>query len=99
MSRQASPALIGAFVAGAVGLIVAGILIISGGRLLLTDKTSYVLYFQGSVKGLNIGSPVSFRGVNIGTVTNKERPFATGRCPEIACFESQCRKQRIIAGH
>ena len=70
MSRQASPALIGAFVAGAVGLIVAGILIISGGRLLLTDKTSYVLYFQGSVKGLNIGSPVSFRGVNIGTVTD-----------------------------
>jgi paraquat-inducible protein B len=70
MSRQVSPALIGAFVSGAIGLIVAGILIISGGRLLLTDKTSYVLYFQGSVKGLNIGSPVSFRGVNIGTVTD-----------------------------
>jgi paraquat-inducible protein B len=70
MSKQASPTLIGAFVAGAVGLIVAGILIISGGKLLLTDKTSYVLYFQGSVNGLNIGSPVSFRGVNIGTVTD-----------------------------
>jgi paraquat-inducible protein B len=70
MSRQASPTLIGAFVAGAIGLIVAGILIISGGKLLLTDRTSYVLYFQGSVKGLNIGSPVRFRGVNIGTVTD-----------------------------
>lgn len=70
MSKHASPTLIGAFVAGAIGLIVAGILIISGGKLLLTDKTSYVLYFQGSVKGLNIGSPVSFRGVNIGTVTD-----------------------------
>ena len=70
MSKQASPTLIGAFVAGAVGLIIAGILIISGGKLLLTDKTSYVLYFQGSVNGLNIGSPVSFRGVNIGTVTD-----------------------------
>jgi paraquat-inducible protein B len=70
MSKQASPTLIGIFVAGAIGLIVAGILIISGGKLLTTDKTSYVLYFQGSVKGLNIGSPVSFRGVNIGTVTD-----------------------------
>ena len=70
MSKHANPALIGTFVAGAIGLIVAGILIISGGQLLLTDKTSYVLYFQGSVKGLNIGSPVSFRGVNIGTVTD-----------------------------
>lgn len=70
MSKQASPTLIGTFVAGAIGLIVAGILIISGGKLLTTDKTSYMLYFQGSVKGLNIGSPVSFRGVNIGTVTD-----------------------------
>ena len=70
MSKQASPTMIGAFVSGAVGLIVAGILIISGGKLLLTDKTSYVMYFQGSVNGLNIGSPVSFRGVNIGTVTD-----------------------------
>jgi paraquat-inducible protein B len=70
MSKQASPTLIGAFVAGAVGLIVAGVLIISGGKLLLTDKSSFVLYFQGSVKGLNIGSPVTFRGVNIGTVTD-----------------------------
>jgi len=70
MSKQASPTLIGAFVAGAIGLIVAGVLIISGGKLLLTDKTSFVLYFQGSVNGLNIGSPVTFRGVKIGTVTD-----------------------------
>lgn len=70
MSRSVSPTLIGAFVAGVVGLLVAGILIISGGQLLLTDKSSYVLYFQGSVKGLNTGSPVSFRGVNIGTVND-----------------------------
>ncbi|MEN8206043.1 MAG: MlaD family protein [Pseudomonadota bacterium] len=70
MSKHASPTLIGIFVAGAIGLIVAGILIISGGKLLLTDKTNYVLHFKGSVKGLNIGSPVRFRGVNIGTVTD-----------------------------
>jgi paraquat-inducible protein B len=70
MSKHANPTLIGIFVAGAIGLIVAGILIISGGKLLLIDKTNYVLYFQGSVKGLNIGSPVSFRGVNVGTVTD-----------------------------
>jgi paraquat-inducible protein B len=75
MSKQANPTLIGIFVAGAVGLIVAGILIISGGKLLLTDKTSYVLYFKGSVKGLNIGSPVGFRGVNIGTVTDIQLVF------------------------
>lgn len=69
MSKHANPTLIGIFVAGAIGLIVAGILIISGGKLLLADHTNFVLYFKGSVKGLNVGSPVSFRGVNIGTVT------------------------------
>jgi len=78
MSKHASPTLIGAFVAGAIGLIVAGILIISGGKLLLTDKSTYVLYFQGSVKGLNIGSPVSFRGVNIGTVTDIQLVISEG---------------------
>jgi len=70
MSKHASPTLIGIFVAGAIGLIVAGILIISGGKLLLTDHSNFVLHFKGSVKGLNIGTPVSFRGVNIGTVTD-----------------------------
>jgi paraquat-inducible protein B len=70
MSKHANPTLIGIFVAGAIGLIVAGILIISGGKLLLADHSRYILHFKGSVKGLNIGSPVMFRGVNIGTVTD-----------------------------
>ena len=68
MSKHANPTLIGIFVAGAIGLIVAGILIISGGKLLLVDKTNYVLYFQGSVKGLKVGAPVVFRGVKVGEV-------------------------------
>jgi paraquat-inducible protein B len=30
----------------------------------------FVLFFQDSVKGLNIGAPVDFKGVNVGTVKN-----------------------------
>ena len=67
MDRQASKTLIGAFVVGAVVLIVAGVLIFGSGQFFKkTEK--YVLFFQGSVKGLNVGASVLFRGVKIGSV-------------------------------
>ena len=67
MDKQASKTLIGAFVVGAVVLIVAGVLIFGGGQFRKkTDR--YVLFFQGSVKGLNVGASVLFRGVKIGSV-------------------------------
>lgn len=69
MSEQTNKALIGGFVMGAVVLVVAGILIFGSGRL-LTQRPTFVMYFQGSVQGLNVGSPVVFRGVKIGTVTD-----------------------------
>jgi paraquat-inducible protein B len=69
MSRRANPTLIGAFVVGAAILAIAAVLLLGSGDL-FTEKPQFVLYFKGSVKGLNVGSPVNFRGVNIGTVTN-----------------------------
>ena len=69
MSKHANPTVIGAFVVGAVILAVTAILLLGSGDLFV-QKPRFVLYFKGSVKGLNVGSPVNFRGVNIGTVTN-----------------------------
>jgi paraquat-inducible protein B len=69
MSKQANKTKIGAFVLGAIALVVAGVLIFGSGTL-LRDLETYVLYFEGSVKGLNIGAPVMFRGVKIGSVTD-----------------------------
>jgi paraquat-inducible protein B len=69
MSRRANPTLIGAFVVGALVLAIAGVLLLGSGNLFV-NKPRFVLYFKGSVKGLSVGSPVNFRGVNIGTVTN-----------------------------
>jgi paraquat-inducible protein B len=68
MSKQASPTLIGAFVVGAIALVVAGLLVFGGGRF-FADRLTWVTYFPGSVKGLRIGAPVNFRGVRIGEVT------------------------------
>jgi paraquat-inducible protein B len=69
MSKQANTKLIGGFVIGAVVLLIAGILLFGSGKLFSHQK-KFVLFFEDSVKGLNIGSQVDFRGVNIGTVTD-----------------------------
>ncbi len=81
--RKANPAFIGAFVLGAVALLAVVVVVWGSGRLFRTTKL-LVCYFQGSVNGLNVGAPVKFRGVPIGTV--KEMRFrlahAEARTPE-----------------
>ncbi len=67
MSKQGSPTLIGSFVIGAIAITVFTLLTV--GNLSLNEKTyRCVLYFQGSLHGLDIGAPVTYRGVTIGKV-------------------------------
>ena len=69
MGRKANPATIGAFVVGAVVLAVAGVLIFGSGKLF--KRTSrYVCFFSGAVDGLNVGAPVKFKGVEVGSVVD-----------------------------
>jgi paraquat-inducible protein B len=69
MSNRANSTLIGAFVVGAVGLAVIAFLTL-GNTGLFEDREKAVMYFTGSVDGLNKGAPVNVRGVQIGTVTD-----------------------------
>jgi paraquat-inducible protein B len=74
MSKKASPTFIGIFVLGAIALVVIGILIFGTGRF-FSDRPKYVLYFDGRVKGLNVGAEVAFRGVRIGNVADIQMYF------------------------
>ena len=67
MSTKVNATLIGAFVIGAITLAVLAI-ITFGGRDLLQKKGQIIMYFSGSVNGLNTGAPVNVHGVQIGTV-------------------------------
>lgn len=67
MSRKSNKAAIGLFVVGAIVLLVIGISVFGSG-MLFQRADKYVLFFDGSVKGLSAGSPVVFRGVKIGNV-------------------------------
>jgi paraquat-inducible protein B len=59
--------IIGAFVLGAIVLLVAGILFFGSGTL-LEKRIPLVSFFHGSVAGLQVGAPVTFRGVPVGEV-------------------------------
>lgn len=59
--------LVGSFVIGALALIVVTIVWLSGASL-FQQQVYAVVHFQGSVKGLYVGAPVTFRGVPVGQV-------------------------------
>jgi len=69
MAKQASRTVIGAFVVGAVALGVAAVLVFGSGKF-FADRTRYVMFFEGSLKGLQVGAPVVMNGVKIGEVTD-----------------------------
>ena len=74
MSKKASPTVIGAFVVGAMALVVVGILYFGSGQF-MKKKDVFILYFKDSVKGLQIGAPVKYKGVRIGSVTDIKLRF------------------------
>ncbi len=67
MKIETNPKIVGAFVLGAVILIVV-VFVVFGTARLFTNKYEYVIYFQSSVNGLKVGSSVKLRGVEIGYV-------------------------------
>lgn len=67
MKRQLSPTLIGTFVVVGLSLIAVTIIALAGNSL-FTRKEQAVMYFSGSVYGLQAGAPVVFRGVRVGSV-------------------------------
>jgi paraquat-inducible protein B len=69
VSKRANPALIGAFVLGAIALVVLALVAFGSGRFFRTTE-DFVCNFGGSVNGLVKGAPVKFRGVQIGEVTS-----------------------------
>jgi len=67
LSKQASKTVIGSFVVSALVLVVVGVLIFGSGNY-LKERYRFMLFFQDSVKGLSVGAPVIFMGVQIGEV-------------------------------
>lgn len=69
MSAKANHTLIGAFVLGAAILAAAGVILFGRGTL-FQEKIEFVMHFDESIGGLDVGAPVEFQGVRVGTVTD-----------------------------
>jgi paraquat-inducible protein B len=67
MSKKANPTIIGLFFAMGLVLGLGGLLVFSS-RSLFHPQFKAILYFNASLKGLNPGAPVKFRGVTVGSV-------------------------------
>jgi len=80
MGKKANPAIVGAFVLGAIALVVLAVIMLGSGRLFQT-KYEYVLFFDGNVNGLRVGAAVKFKGVEIGSVSRILLNLETGQGP------------------
>ncbi len=68
MKAKVSPTVVGFFVLGALFLGIIALLSF-GSFSFLTKPERFVVYFDESVSGLDLGSPVKFRGVRVGRVS------------------------------
>jgi paraquat-inducible protein B len=65
------PIVVGTFVLGALAIGIVAILVFGGMRF-FTRTTRVMVVFANSVAGLSVGSPVTFRGVQIGRVKDMQ---------------------------
>ncbi len=69
MAKQANRMMIGVFVVIAVILMAASLVVFGSGKF-FKQTVKCVLYFDEPVKGLSVGAPVLFQGVQIGSVVS-----------------------------
>ena len=74
MSKQVNKTAVGIFMVSAIALLVAAVLVLGSGKF-FQNRPKYIMFFEGSVQGLSVGSPVVFRGVKVGEVTDIKLAF------------------------
>jgi len=67
MAKKVNRKMIGGFVVVAVGILAASIAIFGSGDM-FRERIEFALYFDDSIKGLNVGGPVLTKGVKTGAV-------------------------------
>ena len=99
MSKQGNYTLIGLFVVGAIALRV-GAIAVFGSGILFQDNIKAVMFFNESVKGLQVGAPVTYRGVPVGVVKSFSLMVERGSDQMFIPVHIELQKARAeVAGH
>jgi len=93
MSDKQNTVAIGAFVIGASLIALATLIFLLGSGF--GKKEKVVMVFDGSVKGLNIGAPMTLRGVKVGEVTNIELILDADTASVIMLVEANFNEKNI----
>lgn len=78
MTRKPNVVRIGLFAVLGLALLVAAVVVVFGARVFKPSERA-VMFFSGSVYGLQVGSPVVFRGVRLGSVKSMDVSSVGGR--------------------
>jgi paraquat-inducible protein B len=65
--KKVNPTALGLFLVIGLAFAVGGVVLFSSGTLFHT-RVKYIVYFDGSLDGLNAGAPLKYRGVTVGRV-------------------------------
>jgi paraquat-inducible protein B len=93
MSKPKSAA-IGAVIVGAIILVFAALIFFSGGQL-FSHKERVIMYFGGSVQGLQIGAPIKLKGVVLGEITDIQINFQSDDKNVLTAVTAELALQRI----
>ncbi|MBL4774441.1 MAG: MCE family protein [Mariprofundus sp.] len=61
-----------------------------------TRKIRFVVFFDGSVRGLNVGAPVEFKGIQVGQVTDVRLEFDSSNASFRIPVELEIEPERIV---
>ena len=85
---------IGMFIVGAMVLVFMALLFFSGGKL-FSAKKRVIMYFEGSVQGLQVGAPVKLKGVVIGEIIDIRINFENDGQPLMTAVTADLVTERV----
>jgi paraquat-inducible protein B len=97
MTRKPNVVRIGLFAVLGLALLVAAVVVVFGARVFKPSERA-VMFFSGSVYGLQVGSPVVFRGVRLGSVKSMDVSSVGGRFAVPVVVELDSERLRTIHG-